>query len=575
MTTQSSMSSTSSSPDVSGSGLGLAPLVMGTRGKKTRHPGMSPQMATFALNPRQAKRTSTKKVKTGCITCKRRRVKCDETRPFCLKCTKSSRGPGVCEGYAADRVHHRRPADQPRTIAKGGTWRIKPSCCSNNNSNSNTNPLLEPGYEANFFTDAGERSYFDFWRALVSNIYLFPNDTLVRVLPQLARTEPAIKHAALAVAAMARALVPSVRRRTRREFYGNGPHYEFALKHYVKAIKLLRTAKPSADNMLWAIVCCVLFVTFECLQCDYDATLAHVDHAYRMMEQYFRHQEQEPLRATSSIREVCDDAAWVFQGMTMQSWSHNALHSKNLAEISWCCRGKRRALAVEEMPAVFDDLHMARRWWRVVQHYTCHRCPIYTDVCAEDPLRELSIASCMRSSPLPDDAEELLAVLPEFLGHLQRWGNAFQGLFLYHRANKERDSDSYVETCNLRVQYLILWTDVTSLSYRDDDTLRRLTPIFREIVALSRFILREQGNCGGCSEVFSMDNGPTLSLLTVACRCRDAGVRKEATDLLGKYHRRDGLWDSRTFHAIAVSNSKSETFQSRPTCHVVVDVSLT
>ncbi|KAL1797969.1 hypothetical protein ACET3X_004575 [Alternaria dauci] len=38
------------------------------------------------------------KVKTGCRTCKVRHVKCDETKPKCLKCTSTGR---KCEGYEA------------------------------------------------------------------------------------------------------------------------------------------------------------------------------------------------------------------------------------------------------------------------------------------------------------------------------------------------------------------------------------------------------------------------------------------------------------------------------------------
>ncbi|CAG5180958.1 uncharacterized protein ALTATR162_LOCUS9522 [Alternaria atra] len=37
------------------------------------------------------------KVRTGCSVCKIRRVKCDETKPSCLKCTSTGR---TCEGYA-------------------------------------------------------------------------------------------------------------------------------------------------------------------------------------------------------------------------------------------------------------------------------------------------------------------------------------------------------------------------------------------------------------------------------------------------------------------------------------------
>ena len=36
-----------------------------------------------------------KRTKTGCQTCRNRRIKCDETKPYCHNCTKSKR---ICEG---------------------------------------------------------------------------------------------------------------------------------------------------------------------------------------------------------------------------------------------------------------------------------------------------------------------------------------------------------------------------------------------------------------------------------------------------------------------------------------------
>ncbi|EPX74653.1 transcription factor Moc3 [Schizosaccharomyces octosporus yFS286] len=37
-----------------------------------------------------------RRTKTGCLTCRRRRIKCDETKPLCANCSKSNRN---CEGY--------------------------------------------------------------------------------------------------------------------------------------------------------------------------------------------------------------------------------------------------------------------------------------------------------------------------------------------------------------------------------------------------------------------------------------------------------------------------------------------
>ncbi|KAJ5102763.1 hypothetical protein N7532_003292 [Penicillium argentinense] len=49
----------------------------------------------MSLNIRSRK--STPKVRTGCATCKIRRVKCDETRPTCHRCKTTGR---ICPGYA-------------------------------------------------------------------------------------------------------------------------------------------------------------------------------------------------------------------------------------------------------------------------------------------------------------------------------------------------------------------------------------------------------------------------------------------------------------------------------------------
>ncbi|KAK2045664.1 hypothetical protein LZ31DRAFT_463853 [Colletotrichum somersetense] len=504
-------------------------------------------MATFSLGSRsRGKRTFAAKVKSGCITCKRRHVKCDETRPFCLKCTKSPRGPGVCEGYSSQPEDSNHSPIRP--VVPKGTRRPLAA-------------LMEPGYDTSLFTGS-EIGYFEFWLRLIGTIYLFPSDIMHRVVPQLARQEPAIKHAALAMAGMARALVPSLVYRSDKELHGNGPHYEFALQHYNRAIKLLRTSQPSSENMLWAIVCCVLFVTFECLHGDRTAALSHVNHAYKMMEAYFRRRslvDEGPV--TESIRAVCDDAAWVFQGLTMQAWSHNVLHPDNLLEISWCCRGSKRAFAVDEMPPKFTDIHAARRWWRVVQHHTCHRCPIYTEVYVDGLSEDMLAGAHERPALLPNHLETMAAVIPEFLDHLRNWSNAFQALYDDLRLRQhlsQADYQLYVDACNLRLQYLFLWNEVSSLSFTDIRTVIILTPSFREIVQLSRTVLKAQANCGGCSDTFSMDNGPTWPLLVTACRCRDTKLRQEATELLGRFNRRDGIWDSRVFHDVAQRYRENE-----------------
>ncbi|KAK4244990.1 fungal transcriptional regulatory-like protein [Corynascus novoguineensis] len=67
----------------------------------SREPGDNPASTSTGKGdqpPQSAKKTAAKKrTKTGCLTCRRRRIKCDEGKPTCNNCIKSKRD---CEGYS-------------------------------------------------------------------------------------------------------------------------------------------------------------------------------------------------------------------------------------------------------------------------------------------------------------------------------------------------------------------------------------------------------------------------------------------------------------------------------------------
>lgn len=71
------------------SGARNAPLttVPRKRGRPRKHPLPTPGGQMKAAKG---------KSKTGCITCRRRKKECDETKPDCLNCQKNA---VVCEGY--------------------------------------------------------------------------------------------------------------------------------------------------------------------------------------------------------------------------------------------------------------------------------------------------------------------------------------------------------------------------------------------------------------------------------------------------------------------------------------------
>lgn len=71
------------------------PLVSSTQRVSKKDPPIGTLLLVPAL--RQVSRKSHHhKVRSGCTTCKQRKIKCDETKPECLRCTRAGK---ICLGY--------------------------------------------------------------------------------------------------------------------------------------------------------------------------------------------------------------------------------------------------------------------------------------------------------------------------------------------------------------------------------------------------------------------------------------------------------------------------------------------
>ncbi|KAI2613794.1 uncharacterized protein GGS25DRAFT_17386 [Hypoxylon fragiforme] len=187
------------------------------------------------------KRTSKPKVRTGCITCKIRRVKCDETKPACTRCSSTGR---KCDGYdgnaplrrkkskspsppsiticpsditisqrkdhhhkaAATRPHHE-PGQHVFSVASSHDNRRSSSGNSSNNSSSQPRPLRP--LAADIPSTPQEREFFHrFWLAADHGLQppaihvpgVEPGFWL-RLAAQLGSTDRAVRHALIALGA--------------------------------------------------------------------------------------------------------------------------------------------------------------------------------------------------------------------------------------------------------------------------------------------------------------------------------------------------------------------------------------
>lgn len=216
----------------------------------------SPGSTSSSEPAKPSGRKGSRKVRTGCITCKCvvlirapelvlwltgisriRKVKCDEGKPFCNRCVKTGRR---CDGYETAR----RPS--PNHLALS----------------------LSHSPE---FTSADEFHAFDYYRtrsapALGRGI---DGDFWGGSVLRLCLTEPTVRHAVLALSSLHEYV--NVQSATSREI-----GKKFAFLEYGKAISALRTWDSHDEPAAIPLLVCVLFTCIEFLLGHETASQLHI-----------------------------------------------------------------------------------------------------------------------------------------------------------------------------------------------------------------------------------------------------------------------------------------------------------
>lgn len=194
-------------------------------------------------------RRSHRKSRGGCQTCKIRRVKCDEATPACNRCISTGR---TCDGYVTEqgllrgieRLTSQAMPRQPSTQC----W-----------------PRME-------------RQAFEFFRSSTAQALCAASQgeqhTWLNTIPQMAMSEPAVRHALCALASLHWYTVqPST------EFMNES--LELSVCQYQKAMFALRTRKDAGISV--AIISCLIFTLYESFQGQQEYAMLHVRHGAKLL----------------------------------------------------------------------------------------------------------------------------------------------------------------------------------------------------------------------------------------------------------------------------------------------------
>ncbi|TVY67375.1 Transcriptional regulatory protein moc3, partial [Lachnellula suecica] len=432
-------------------------------------------------------RASKPKVKTGCQTCKIRRVKCDETKPHCLRCAKFGH---QCDGYVS------KPISKP-SLSIGGSRLLVPKSQSRHE-------IIERKVEAKlcptpatptFRTQHEHDAFTTFCSSTVSAS--FSSDLWTRLMLQACETEPAVRHAVVALGALN--LDPSNLLTPTKENGIGTLRHQFAFRQYSKALCLLRRDVAGGKHDLrTTLIASLLFYCFESFQGYHELAISQVYTGLKLIREW-----ASSFYKPRSQEKVEDDVLRAFGSLEIQVMLYADGRTREAHE------HYRRAgqVDVDEMPGVFGGLEEARRLLECVirrsMHWLRSTMHLHTFTTASEGEGNLFF-------DVDPTFSERVATLSEY----ERWDGAFSPL-LNHARSRSAPHETFILASTLRLHWLAGYLSIESNNSRSALLNNsKYTVLLQELVGIARLLLKEEDKEGVKKGGYVFDMQIIVPLLT-------------------------------------------------------------
>ncbi|KAL0935606.1 C6 zinc finger domain protein [Colletotrichum truncatum] len=198
-------------------------------------------------------RKGSRKVRTGCITCKVRKIKCDETKPACNRCVSTGR---KCDGY--QHITELLSTKTSLKLPTSHTYRTFPGVSTSS---------VSEGRALQYFCEA----VGPFLSGAVDPYFW------THIVMQFSTFEPSVRHSLVAIS--------NLHEQMESQDPAGIPlqDHSFALQHYNAAINELK-AITSQDKQPIVLIVCVLFICIEFLQSNRGAAVRHCKHGVAILQ---------------------------------------------------------------------------------------------------------------------------------------------------------------------------------------------------------------------------------------------------------------------------------------------------
>lgn len=459
---------------------------------------------TFLSKPNR--RLGNRKSKQGCLTCKARKVKCDETHPICIRCQNSDR---TCLGYGDVFVTTTQAA---KSLSPDDQSRIR----SRSHSRSPYSPPLDfsssPESVLSVYSDSSEARSLQYYQNEISQILGGTVDSSfwTRSILELSESEPAIRQALVAVSSLWEA-------RVRSDVPDRYACQQRSIEQYNKALTLTaqRVAQPDADTV--ALGTCVLFLCMHYLDDDKEqaAKLLKTGSGVlqTVLEKAWRFAESVPANTAATFLPIFERMLLLLRlfGIDIPPF-----------------RSRDTILFLDYNFTTLDDARSMLYWLLAESH----------DL--------ISGSSNYRTDPWETRAQWDHTALQEAMHRQTLHLNAYDAWKIgFDRiCNKQRgqsiQTDTSISSLIITYNVAVIWT--SSCFDRTEAVAERFQENYKTVIREAGKIIAYNMAADKTNIPFTFEMGLIPTLYLVALKCRDPDLRHQALSLMARAPEREGLW---------------------------------
>ncbi|KAE8445520.1 hypothetical protein EG329_013283 [Mollisiaceae sp. DMI_Dod_QoI] len=467
------------------------------------------------------------KTRTGCITCRIRRIKCDEGKPSCHKCTSTGR---KCDGYIVATNDRK---GQP-------TKELTPTL-----NNAVLDPALPQMAVVPFQgTKSEQRAFHYFQQETVPQICGFYRSQFwFQSVLQACHHNPAIRHAAIALGALheqyGSAAPPTAMTKHREDLIAGG----FALQQYNKAIHALvepaaGTLRKPQQRVDVALITCILFACFDALRGHLGTVFDHIDGGVKILSEI--QSKNADSTSNSTLYAPISTLQVLFTRLDIQGSA--MLGSRHLGLIPKSNRGP--VAENLKIPIIFRGFEEARDLQDSI-----YRCWHHDFRRSLTNLAELPWFSTEDGNSTFTSEENLRDLRVKYTEKIQDWSDAYERFLVANPEKRNLPTDHMLQLWRV---YILMHADLDhAAAIEDDTTWDQYTPRFKEMTSHASAVIASASSITRTKPIFSLDTHIISPLYFAASRCRHPIVRREAIACLFTANRQEGLWESRTIARVA------------------------